>query len=214
MPEPPEPPYAPELAAKSIAPTTTKAPPHPPHAANTPHPPSPPKSMFSSALYGDFDSDAYDEEHKTLIHQFYGYGAGDRDDDDDLGGGIDPLTMQPRKSDTKKGGGLGALLPLLLLGFFGCFMFQSYQNSRPARSQRDDQEGMGLMEFCRPSRTGSLLSRQGESDRRCDSRSPYSSGGGGGPKYAGVAYGQNGNGRAGNGASQHGHEEDDDDGML
>ena len=133
MPEPPEPPYAPELAAKSIAPTATKAPPHPPHAANVSRdPPSPPKSMFSSALYGDFDSDAYDEEHKKLIHQFYGYGAGDRDDDDDLGGGIDPLTMQPRKTDTKKGGGLGALLPLLLLGFFGCFMFQSYQNSRPA----------------------------------------------------------------------------------
>ena len=113
-------------------------------------------------------------------------------------GGADFDSLGPiHHTPTKKDNSMGGLLPILLLGFFGCFMYQQYQKSKPnARGMRaannDHEEGMGLMDFCRGSRSALGNKASDMLDRRRDK------------PLTGNDYGRGG---------RHDHEEDDD-GML
>ena len=60
---------------------------------------------------------------------------------------------------------------MLLLLFFGCFMYQQYQKSVPRGSRNSDhEEGVGLMAFCRPYRSGLGNRTSDMLDRRRDQR--------------------------------------------
>ena len=69
--------------------------------------------------------------------------------------------------------GSASVLPLLLLAFFGCFMYQTYSKAKPRTSQHDHEESASLMDFCRPGRSGSLGNRTSNmlDRRREDGRS-------------------------------------------
>ena len=70
----------------------------------------------------------------------------------------------------KKPQPFGGVIPILLLAFFGCFIYQTYLNARPQRSRTSDhEESMGLMAFCSSGRASAWLNRGTDMfDRRRD----------------------------------------------
>lgn len=158
------------------------------NSATSPYVPSPPPA---ASEHSDYDESldpsrfAYDGTFDSQrLSDRYGELANGESLDLDL-----PGTLHP--PDSKHSGGLG-LLPILLLGFLGCFLYQNWRNSRPQRTRTSDQEeGVGLMDFCRPGRTGSWGNRTSDMiDRRRDP------------------------GLAANDFSRTRNHDDDDDGML
>lgn len=109
-------------------------------------------------------------------------------------------SLDPTGADAhKKASGGGAWLPILMLGFFGCFMYQQYQKSRPSRSHNSDhEEGAGLMDFCRPARSAARDAARDFGNRTSDMLDRRRD-----QRLAANDYGR----------GRHGHEEDDD-GML
>lgn len=91
----------------------------------------------------------------------------------------------------KKHGGSGSTLFFLLVAFFACFVYQQYLKNRPSGRNRDELEGTGLMDFCRPARSALGNRASDMLDRRRDQ------------SLTTHDYGRN----------RHGHD-DDDDGML
>ena len=95
-----------------------------------------------------------------------GFGR-DFDDYDDL----DP-DLPGGDPSKKKPSGMGVGLPLLLLAFFGCFFYQTYQKHQRRRRQGpDDSEGISLMDCVRPAaramsnRTSDMIDRRREQSR-------------------------------------------------
>ena len=170
-PEPPEPPYAPTghaiaaAAAAAAAATPPKA--EETHADAAPSGPQGAAAIARAkelGLTNDSEGAALDSNPLGL----YNYNG------NDFTGSLDdgPTSMRappppPHKRPTT------TILPFLLLAFFGCFMYQTYQKNKPRRTRtgdEDHEERSGLMDFCRPARSALGNRTSDMLDRRRDQR--------------------------------------------
>jgi len=143
---------------------------------------------------GEEDDDSYDESDE--LGRFHindgdipeGFPGLDHLDHDELV----MQALDPEGHAIKQDNGWGGVLPILLLGFFGCFMYQQYQksNARNGRGNPDHEEGAGLMDFCRGGRAALGNRTSDMLDRRRDKS------------------------LTGNDYSRGGRHDEDDDGML